>query len=285
MARVTGIGGIFLKAADPDRLYAWYERHLGLVREPGGGIVFRWRDAEDPSRTGYTLWGAFPTDTTCFEPSRAPFMVSFRVADLDAAFAVLRAEGIAVDTRLDESECGRFGWVMDPEGNRIELWEPPREGAGVWCAEAGHTFLIAPGRWIARGWFGRPDGTRVALTGEAEIAHHEREWVNRSAMIVHAQPAVRFTNDYAIEPLVPGATSTGWTSVNPALGRFAGRFTLVGDTILSHAATEDGVHAVAESLRQIDAGRYEGRGTLYRSGALVSTWAVTLEAGEAPGAA
>lgn len=278
MSRVTGIGGLFLKAREPDALYAWYERHLGLLREPGSGFAFRWRDAEDPSHTGYTLFGLFPTDASYFEPSLAPFMVNFRVADLDATLAALRAAGVPVDARLDESEYGRFGWVMDPEGNRIELWEPPPEGTSVWRAGGGHTFLVTPARWVARGWFAGADGARLAVTGEAEVTHGPDRWASRGRMVVHADPPVTFTSEYDIEPVLPGVLSTGWTSTNPALGRLEGRFTLCGDTILSHGATEDGSHLVAESLRQVEASRYEGRGALHRGGALVSAWAVTLDA-------
>jgi predicted enzyme related to lactoylglutathione lyase len=126
MRRVTGIGGIFFKSKDPKALGAWYAKHLGLNVEPWGGVSFRWSD-DDPSgaREGTTIWNPFKESSTYFAPSTAPFMINFRVHDLHALVAALRAEGCAVDAKVDESEYGKFGWVMDPEGNRIELWEPP----------------------------------------------------------------------------------------------------------------------------------------------------------------
>ena len=125
MGRVTGLGGVFFKAADPKRLYAWYEQHLGLKGE-SGGVLFRWRD-EKEDKAGTTVWALFKKDTTYFAPSAAPFMVNYRVDDLDAMLDRLRAEGVEVDDKREDSEYGRFAWVMDPEGNRIELWEPPKE--------------------------------------------------------------------------------------------------------------------------------------------------------------
>lgn len=133
MRRVTGIGGIFFKALDPARLLAWYRDHLGLPVETWGrtwgGTEFEWREKDDPNRTGKTVWSVFDAGTHYFEPSAAPFMINYRVDNLDAVLAQLRAEGVEVDPRVEESEFGRFGWVMDPEGNRLELWEPPGSGA------------------------------------------------------------------------------------------------------------------------------------------------------------
>jgi catechol 2,3-dioxygenase-like lactoylglutathione lyase family enzyme len=122
--KVTGLGGVFFKADDPEGLHAWYERHLGLRKE-NGGVFFRWRerDAEAP---GTTVWSIFPRDTTYFDPGKAPFMLNYRVDDMDAILTRLRAEGVTVEDRREDGEYGRFAWVMDPEGNRIELWEPPK---------------------------------------------------------------------------------------------------------------------------------------------------------------
>jgi catechol 2,3-dioxygenase-like lactoylglutathione lyase family enzyme len=122
MTRVTGIGGIFFKARDPDALRAWYRDHLGLDIQSWGGVSFRWQDPN-----GVTIWSMFPSTSDYFNPSSAPFMVNFRVADLAALLAALRAEECTVDDRVEESEFGKFGWVMDIEGNRVELWEPPLE--------------------------------------------------------------------------------------------------------------------------------------------------------------
>lgn len=125
MTRVTGIGGIFFKARDPKALGEWYRRHLGLNLEDWGGVVFQWVTPDNPTGTGTTIWNAFPADTAYFSPSPASFMINFRVADLDALLAALRAEGCDVDPKVEDSEFGKFGWVMDPEGNRVELWQPP----------------------------------------------------------------------------------------------------------------------------------------------------------------
>lgn len=125
MTRVTGIGGVFFKARDPAAMRAWYKRHLGLDVQEWGGTVFNWHDPQAPDPSGSTVWCLFPADTKYFAPSNAPFMINYRVKDLDAVLAALRAEGCNVDDRVEAMEHGRFGWVMDPEGNRIELWQPP----------------------------------------------------------------------------------------------------------------------------------------------------------------
>ena len=125
MQRVTGIGGIFFKARDPEALRDWYRAHLGFNLESWGGTVFPWNTPEAPEPNGVTVWSLFPATSECFAPSTAPFMVNYRVSNLTAVLEALRAEGCAVDDRTEQSEQGRFGWVMDPEGNRVELWEPP----------------------------------------------------------------------------------------------------------------------------------------------------------------
>jgi catechol 2,3-dioxygenase-like lactoylglutathione lyase family enzyme len=123
MGRVTGLGGVFFKCDDPQRMYAWYET-LGIKREEGG-VMFHWRD-KDSGEAGMTVWSLFEKGTKYFEPSRAPFMINYRVDDLDALLERLRAQGVAVDDRREDGQYGRFAWVMDPEGNRVELWEPPK---------------------------------------------------------------------------------------------------------------------------------------------------------------
>lgn len=129
--RVTGIGGVFFKSADPKGLQTWYEEQLGLPKGADGYNVFPWRPvepsggtSEDAGAPACTIWSPFPRDTTYFAPSAAPFMINYRVDDLDALLERLRAAGVTVDDKVDEYPYGRFGWVMDPEGNRIELWEP-----------------------------------------------------------------------------------------------------------------------------------------------------------------
>ena len=116
MARVTGIGGIFFKARDPNALREWYRQHLGFDVQSWGGLTF------DPS-PGVTVWSLFPESSKHFEPSTAPFMINYRVDDLTGLVDALRAGGVSVD-KVDSSAEGKFAWVMHPEGNRIELWEP-----------------------------------------------------------------------------------------------------------------------------------------------------------------
>lgn len=122
---VRGIGGVFFKSRDPKALGQWYSEKLGVRVEDFGGAAFQWRDLDRPDRIGYTIWSPFAANTTYFEPSSAPFMVNFRVDDLAATLLSLRSSGVEVDPKIEESEFGKFAWVMDPEGNRIELWEPP----------------------------------------------------------------------------------------------------------------------------------------------------------------
>jgi predicted enzyme related to lactoylglutathione lyase len=122
--RVTGIGGIFFKSKNPKALTQWYRDHLGLNIEKWGGVAFRW--ADDPSEgKGTTVWSPFKDSTKYFEPSSSSFMINFRVADLHALLAALRAEGCQVLDKVEESAEGKFGYVIDPEGNKLELWEPP----------------------------------------------------------------------------------------------------------------------------------------------------------------
>jgi predicted enzyme related to lactoylglutathione lyase len=125
MKRVTGIGGIFFKARDPKKLREWYAKHLGMDVQDWGGVVFRWASPENPTGTGTTIWNPFEDKTSYFAPSEAGFMINYRVEDLHALLTLLRKEGCDVDAKAEESEYGKFGWVMDPEGNRIELWQPP----------------------------------------------------------------------------------------------------------------------------------------------------------------
>ncbi len=130
MQRVTGIGGVFIKSDDPDRLKAWYRKHLGMAIEDWGGMSFQWQTAERPQPEGCTVWSVFPASSPYFDPSSAPFMVNYRVDDLHALLQQLREEGCDVDDKVEESEFGKFGWVMDPDGNRVELWQPPEVQSG-----------------------------------------------------------------------------------------------------------------------------------------------------------
>jgi predicted enzyme related to lactoylglutathione lyase len=112
---VTGIGGVFFRARDPEALLDWYREHLGVPTAADGYVVF-------PESRG-THWVPFAQESD-YWPSAQQFMVNFTVADLDAMLEQLRAAGVEVDERVEEMEYGRFGWCVDPEGNRIELWQP-----------------------------------------------------------------------------------------------------------------------------------------------------------------
>lgn len=122
MKRVTGIGGVFFLARDPAGLQAWYREHLGIDVQAWGGAAFPWADDAGNPAGGTTTWFVGGED---FAPSASPFMVNYRVDDLAALLEALRDEGCTVLEGMDDSEHGRFGWVMDPEGNKVELWEPP----------------------------------------------------------------------------------------------------------------------------------------------------------------
>ena len=123
--RVTGIGGIFFKAKDPKAMYAWYEKHLGMARESEHHPVdFVSKDAET-GEEAHTYWTLFKQETKYLDPSTSPFMINYRVSDMDALVKQLEAEGVQILDRQD-MEYGRFAWIMDPEGNKIELWAPPK---------------------------------------------------------------------------------------------------------------------------------------------------------------
>jgi predicted enzyme related to lactoylglutathione lyase len=124
MEQVMGIGGIFFKANDKDALAVWYRDNLGVPIQEWGGANFFWKE-NNPKGDAHTVWSPFPSDTDYFGPNPKGFMVNFRVRDLGAMLEQLRANGCDVDDKIEDGEYGKFGWVMDPEGNRIELWEPP----------------------------------------------------------------------------------------------------------------------------------------------------------------
>jgi len=125
MNRVTGIGGIFMMAEDPGALCDWYRGHLGIDVQEWGGTAFTWTDGDGNPTGGSTIWSIGPADAAPFRPSTSTFMVNYRVDDPASLLDALRAEGCNVLDTTDESEFGKFGWVMDPEGNKVELWEPP----------------------------------------------------------------------------------------------------------------------------------------------------------------
>ena len=119
MERATGIGGVFFRAKNPDALGRWYADNLGIAIEDYGGATFRWKEE------GTTVWSPFPADTEYFGSAGQQGMVNYRVSNLDAMLEQLRAAGTEVDDRIEEHEYGRFGWAVDPEGNRFELWQSP----------------------------------------------------------------------------------------------------------------------------------------------------------------
>lgn len=123
MEKVRGIGGVFFKAQDPQALAAWYAENLGVPMEEYGAAIFR-VTPQDAEQGAVTVFSPFPADTDYFAPSPSPFMINFRVDDLDRMLDQLRAAGAQVDPNVQAEASGRFGWVLDPELNRVELWEP-----------------------------------------------------------------------------------------------------------------------------------------------------------------
>jgi predicted enzyme related to lactoylglutathione lyase len=129
MKRVTGIGGIFFKTEDPKKIKEWYGKHLGLPVDEYGAS-FRWfeTDKREAATPALTAWSPFSKESTYFEPSQKQFMFNYRVENLVELLKVLREEGVEVVGEMQEFSYGKFGWIMDPEGNKIELWEPKDDG-------------------------------------------------------------------------------------------------------------------------------------------------------------
>ena len=124
MARVTGIGGVFLKAkTDSKQLAEWYQQHLGMKLEEYGAAILRWPDdhAEDK---GVTVWSLASPDSDWFSPSQSSFMINYRVDNLDELIAQLRAAGVVILKGPESHENGKFAWILDPDHNKVELWEP-----------------------------------------------------------------------------------------------------------------------------------------------------------------
>ena len=124
MAKVTGIGGVFFKSTgDSAALAAWYHKHLGMPLEAWGGAILRWPEDRAEDR-GLTVWHVAEKDTRWFSPSGASFMINYRVDNLVALLAQLRASGIEALQGPESHENGKFAWILDPDGNKVELWEP-----------------------------------------------------------------------------------------------------------------------------------------------------------------
>ena len=126
--RVTGVGGVFFKSSDPSALKAWYSKHL-RIHSGEHGALFKWKHAEDTDKSGFTAWSIFPDDTTYFNPAKRDFMFNYIVENLEELLKVLKEEGVQVVGEMEEYPYGKFGWIMDPDGNKIELWEPLDENA------------------------------------------------------------------------------------------------------------------------------------------------------------
>ncbi|QNL22769.1 VOC family protein [Hyphobacterium sp. CCMP332] len=123
MKRVTGLGGIFFKSEDPDKSKEWYKKHLGLNTNQYGA-TFHWRHADEPDKKGRTEWGPFDKNTEYMNPSKKDFMINYRVDNLEKLLEALKKEGVQIVGEMETYEYGKFGWIMDPDGVKIELWEP-----------------------------------------------------------------------------------------------------------------------------------------------------------------
>ena len=130
MTGITGLGGIFVRSGDKPGAMTWYREKLGLDIQDWGGINFNWRNENNPDQTGYSLFSLFDRNTEYFGDKGQETMVNFRVEDLDSFLATLRASGVTVIDKIEDGDYGRFGWIEDPEGTRIELWEPPEGQRG-----------------------------------------------------------------------------------------------------------------------------------------------------------
>jgi hypothetical protein len=139
-----------------------------------------------------------------------------------------------------------------------------------------HTYLFDEARWSARGTFFGTSGEATPLDGITQITHGEDTWLNRSLMRLRAAPPIELTSDYRVKPFAPDAMATQWESHSPALGRLLGNFALVGDSVLSTFASEDGVHSGSECLQMMESDRYLGRGVLYRDRSFFYAWIVEL---------
>lgn len=123
--RIVGIGGIFFKSPDHKGLQSWYGEKLGIPSGPHG-TMFHWRDHAEPETERLTVWSVFPAASTYFNPSGASFMVNYIVDDIDAFLGKCEAGGVSMDAKREDHEYGRFAWIFDPDGNKIELWQAPK---------------------------------------------------------------------------------------------------------------------------------------------------------------
>ena len=136
MKKVTGIGGIFFKSTDPGKMSEWYTKHLGIEMSENNNFIFEWRDKENPETIGQSVLAAFPAATTYFQPSTQNFMINYRVENLESLMEQLKESGVEVLGNIESYSYGKFGWILDPEGNKIELWEPVEEVPNIEGSEA-----------------------------------------------------------------------------------------------------------------------------------------------------
>ena len=134
MGKVTGIGGVFFKCENPKGMNEWYTKNLGLPMSDYGA-TFDWRLDNDPSKKGSTTWSTFPETTKYFNPSTKPFMINYRVENIEALVEELKSNNVTIVDEITDSDYGKFVHVLDPEGNAIELWEPKEEVAEDTVAE------------------------------------------------------------------------------------------------------------------------------------------------------
>jgi catechol 2,3-dioxygenase-like lactoylglutathione lyase family enzyme len=120
--RILGIGGVFFKSANRDQMRAWYSKHLGLA-DKGEGVMLPWRERDDPHKEHVTVWTIFPASAG-YIPNTQPFMINYIVDDLDALLDRLKQEGVKIDDKRMNESYGRFAWIYDSDGNKIELWQP-----------------------------------------------------------------------------------------------------------------------------------------------------------------
>ena len=123
MKKVTGIGGIFFKCKDPNKMREWYQTHLGLNTNQYGA-VFEWRQGVDSTKKGFTTWSPFAETTKYFEPSARDFMINYRVENIEELVEQLKKEGVTITDKIETYDYGKFVHILDAEGNKIELWEP-----------------------------------------------------------------------------------------------------------------------------------------------------------------
>jgi len=121
--RIVGIGGVFFKSANRDQMREWYAKHLGLA-DKGQGAMLPWREHDDPQKEHVTVWTVFPDSTKYFDPGHAQFMINYIVDDMDALLDRLKREGVKIDAKRMDESYGRFAWIYDLDGNKIELWQP-----------------------------------------------------------------------------------------------------------------------------------------------------------------